>query len=190
MTNRQLQAIETKNRIYQAAIKLMEQQGFQDMKIEEVCKLAGVSVGSFYNYFKSKNEILMEIYKRADHYFESVVAQDLTEDRTADKIITYFVHYAAYNEMTGLETVKQLFHPSNKLFVSKGRFMQALLMQVIKEGQEKGEISTELSPEDMTEFFFIAARGISYDWCSREGAYDQKAYVKDYFSRLIRLFVL
>ena len=73
LTKRQEKAIETKNRIYNAAINLMDRKGFEKITITDISKKAGVSVGAFYHYFKSKNDILAEIFRKADEYFSTQV---------------------------------------------------------------------------------------------------------------------
>ncbi|WP_259596222.1 TetR/AcrR family transcriptional regulator [Clostridium botulinum] len=69
LTKRQIQAINTKNKIYNIATNLMQKEGYDNITIQNICEKAEVSVGSFYHYFESKNDILIELYKKADHFF-------------------------------------------------------------------------------------------------------------------------
>ena len=48
---RQARAAETRKRIVAAAKKLITENGFENVSIEEIAKEAGVSTGSFYTYF-------------------------------------------------------------------------------------------------------------------------------------------
>jgi AcrR family transcriptional regulator len=187
--SRKIQAEATKNKIYKTAIRLMEQKGYSSMKIEDICTKAGVSVGSFYNYFKSKNDILIEIYKRADVYFRETVHPNVVGKSAPENIVDYFVYYARYNEITGVETTKQLFASANKMYISKGRVMQAVLIDVLKRGQESGELTLEFEPEAMTEYLFISARGVCYDWASHDGSYDLQEKMRSYMKMLVQIFV-
>ena len=63
LTKRQIQANDTRNRVYKTALELMETKGLNNTSIEEISMKAGVSVGTFYNYFKSKDDILVDIYR-------------------------------------------------------------------------------------------------------------------------------
>ncbi len=47
--------------IKSVAQKLFLQKGFDNVSVEEITKQAGISKGSFYTYFKSKDELLKEI---------------------------------------------------------------------------------------------------------------------------------
>lgn len=182
ITSRQKQALETKNKIYKTAIVLMEKKGFNNVTIKEISKASGVSVGAFYHYFNSKSDIYFEIYKKGDEYFQKVVSKSLKEQNSFNRIVEYFDFYAKYNLMTGLETTKLLYNTHNKWFLKKGRFMQLLLQEIITEGQNKKEICQIMSPEEITDYLFISARGVVYDWCLNEGKYDlvdtMKSHIK------------
>ncbi|MBU3072097.1 TetR/AcrR family transcriptional regulator [Clostridium estertheticum] len=188
LNNRQLQALNTKNKIYKSAIDLMDKKGYKNIKIQDICKKAGVSVGSFYNCFKSKNEILIEIYKRADEYFITEVANNIYCDNATNEIIKYFDYYAKYNVQVGIDTMKLLYNSNNKLFITKGRDMQNLLNIIIERGQEKNEISNEMSKESITEYLFIAARGVVYNWCLYDGKFDLMEAMNEYMKRVIIIF--
>jgi AcrR family transcriptional regulator len=164
----------------------MEKKGLNNITVEEICKEAGVSIGSFYNCFESKNDILNEIYKVADDYFLSVVTKDMKDGSINDKIIRYFCHYADYNVQRGLEFVKHLYNPRNTMFIKKGRHMQLILQNIIVEAQKLGEMPNDMLPEEIVEYFFIAVRGVVYDWCLHNGQYDLVEFTEKYVKRLIK----
>jgi AcrR family transcriptional regulator len=188
LTSRQKQAIKTRNKIYKNAITLMESNGFENITIEDICNKAGVSVGSFYHYFKSKNDIFFEIYKRADEYFEENVVENLNKDNSIDQIILYFKYYATYNMITGLDTVKQLYNSNNKQFIEKGRYLQKLLKDIVENGQKKSEISSSYTSDYIVEFLFISARGLVYDWCLHEGEYNLEDKIIEFVTNILVIF--
>ncbi|HYF75243.1 MAG TPA: TetR/AcrR family transcriptional regulator [Candidatus Nitrosocosmicus sp.] len=186
VTKRQLQAQNTREKIYRTSVELMEKKGLNNITVEEICKEAGVSIGSFYNCFQSKNDILNEIYKVADDYFQNVVERDMQDGSTSDKIIRFFCYYAEYNVNRGLEFVKHLYNPRNTMFIKKGRHMQLVLQRVIEEAQVKGEIQSDMTSEEIVEYLFISLRGVVYDWCLHNGQYDLVEFVRNYVKRLIK----
>jgi hypothetical protein len=188
LTNRQVQALTTKNKIYNIAVEMMEKNGYENIKIEDICKKAEVSVGSFYNYFESKSDILNEIFKRADNYFEFEVIENLKSTNSLDKIVEFFTYYAKYNEIVGIDAMKQLYKFNNKLFITEGRYMQNSLEDIISKGQSMVEISKNMSVDEISKYLFIAARGIAYDWCLHDGNYDIKEFMNNYFKQLVIIF--
>ena len=188
LTNRKMQALTTKNKIYNIAVELLEKSGYENIKIEDICKKAKVSVGSFYNYFESKSDILNEIFKRADDYFEFDVIDNLRSTNHLDRIVEFFTYYANYNEIVGIDAMKQLYKFNNKLFIAEGRYMQNSLEDIISKGQSKGEISKNMTVDEISKYLFIAARGIAYDWCLHDGQYDIKEFMDNYFKQLVIIF--
>lgn len=52
----------TKEKIFATALNLFAEHGFEATSIRDITKATGLSVASFYNHFKSKNELLQAIY--------------------------------------------------------------------------------------------------------------------------------
>jgi AcrR family transcriptional regulator len=190
-TSRQLQADRTRTLLYSIAVSLMEKQGFTNTTVEEIAQKAGVSVGTFYHYFASKDEIFFDIFKKADEYFKATVEPALTVADEAgqpvfEQIITYFRYYAHYNLNRGFLNINQLYNTKNKFFTRKGRFMQVLLTQVFEKGFARGEFNEGLSAEEVTDYMFTVARGIVYDWCIHEGDYDLEKKTESYIRIALR----
>ena len=53
---RKLQAIETKQKIFEATMELAEEKGIENVQIEDISRKANVSMGLFYKYFALKAE--------------------------------------------------------------------------------------------------------------------------------------
>lgn len=188
LTSRQAQAIKTRNKIYNIAFDLMKKKGFGNITIEDISKKAGVSVGAFYHYFKSKNDILFEIYHRADEYFQENVENKLTSENSLDQMEEFLQHYAKYANSTGIDFSKQLYNTENKFFIKKDRYMLTILQDIIRTGQEKNEVISDMTPEEITDYLFIAARGVIFNWCLHDGEYDLEEKMCGFFKRLIVIF--
>lgn len=52
-----------KERILQAAVKVFADKGFFRATIDDIAREAGVAVGTIYNYFASKDQVLEEIFQ-------------------------------------------------------------------------------------------------------------------------------
>jgi AcrR family transcriptional regulator len=183
-SKRRIQAEETRDRIYKSAINLMKTKGYENFTVSEVCREAGVSVGSFYSYFVTKYDILVEIFKKADDYFKDVVEENLMKGNGLDEIVLYFRYYGTYINMTGTDLQKQLFSPKSKMYATKGRYMVELLRKVIARGQEIGDITSDMTTDEILELLLITARGVSFDWCVKDGEYDVISRIEDYTRKL------
>ena len=54
---------ETRDRIQQAAVRVFSRQGFDRASVKSIAEEAGVAVGSIYNHFKNKDELLISIFE-------------------------------------------------------------------------------------------------------------------------------
>lgn len=183
-SKRRIQAEETRDRIYRSAIGLMKTKGYENFTVSEVCRDAGVSVGSFYSYFVTKYDILVEIFKKADDYFRDVVEENLMKGNGLDEVVLYFRYYGTYVNMTGTDIQKQLFSPKSKMYAEKGRYMIELLRRVVARGQEIGDITSDMTTDEIMELLLITARGVSFDWCVKDGEYDVILRTEDYIRKL------
>lgn len=186
VTKRTLQAIETRNRIYESAIKLMERNGFDNITIEQISKAAAVSVGAFYHHFGSKNDILNEIFKRADDYFSERVIDHLSGETACQRIVSFFNHYARFNIYLGVDHISALYKTQSKFFISSRRLMFTALREIIVNGIETNEISSQLSPDEITDFLFTTARGLAYNWCLHNGQYSLEDKMHMYMNHQVR----
>lgn len=77
---------EKKERILNAAISEFAKKGFNAANINNIAKNAGVSIGSMYNYFASKEDLYLTLIDYGYQLLESVIARiDLSEGTIFDK---------------------------------------------------------------------------------------------------------
>jgi AcrR family transcriptional regulator len=68
---------ERKTEIFQTAIKMFYEKGFNNVSIRDIVKKIGINASSFYNHFQSKNEILTVAYDFYEYnYFKSLPKLD------------------------------------------------------------------------------------------------------------------
>jgi len=79
MTQRERQRLETRRRVFDAAIAVFRRDGVHDCRIEDIAALAGVSRGTFYFHFPTKDAVLTELLADAEAAFVDTV-QALPDD--------------------------------------------------------------------------------------------------------------
>ena len=169
----------------------MEQHGYDNITVEQIAKKANVSVGTYYHHFKSKFDLLVEIYHQGDVFFEEHVRDLLCQyESCAQRVTGYFVLYAQLAVDTGLEMSCKLYIPTNKMFITHGRAMQGLLTEILRLGQEHGELTDAAVLEVITEKLFVAARGVIFDWCLHDGKSDLIADIRELIGRLASTYLL
>ena len=85
---KQTRSIKTKEKILDTAYQLFCKKGYYKTTTNEIAKVAGVSIGSLYSYFKDKDTIFMEILGRYNESFakvQSELTQNMDVYRTDKK---------------------------------------------------------------------------------------------------------
>lgn len=154
----------TREIIYQTTIEMMSKQGFQGTTIRDICKQANIPIGTFYNCFKSKSDILRDIYSSADAFFLDVVSKELEGRMFMEQLRLFTVYYAKLNTDTGLDLMRVLYNPENEWF-TLSRPMQDIMQGIFEKGKSEGVIRTDLTSKRLTENVFGVLRGICYTWC-------------------------
>ncbi len=186
--SRKEQAEVTKLHIFNTALKLLDEMGFEKITIRDIVKAANVSIGTFYYYYASKLDVFYETYYLADAYFEETVVPQLIHASACERIFCFFEHYAKYcSDITSITLTSILFNSNNKCFDRESTAgILRILPEIIEYGQNNGEFRTDETPEDIARFLMISIRGLIYNWCTHNGNYDLHKAIKLHAERLLR----
>lgn len=190
MTNRQLQAEETKRKIFFATMRLLQKHDANDIKIMDIVEEANVSVGSFYNHYSSKTEVFAESYKLEDSYFEEKVEPRLTQADVRERLRFFFDQYAYYNsEIANIGRLRYVLS-CNNIYVERPYDVGTLgvLQRVIQWGVKSGQIRVDESTISMGHFMMVSARGLIDNWYTRKGIFDLRSEMRSFVDKFIRLF--
>ena len=66
---RKQQAQQMRARIQSVALDLFNKEGFENVSVEEIAQAAGCSVGNIYHYFKSKDELAIQLTDNVDRLY-------------------------------------------------------------------------------------------------------------------------
>jgi AcrR family transcriptional regulator len=105
----QKRGIATKNSIMAAAELLFSKKGYHGTNAKEIAGEAGVSVGSFYSYFKDKKALFLEVF--VNHLEESVL-KILSEEKveSADEKNRKAMVYSLIKRMLDSHDMSPEFH--------------------------------------------------------------------------------
>lgn len=171
-TNRQKQALATKQKIFTCAVSLFAQKAYENVTVQDICTEAEVSVGSFYHHFKSKENILDEGYRLFDQNSERVWEAG-HPDSPLESIRFLILEQAKSMEHMGVTAALQYFKnqlsSGEKYILNPDRFFYQKLLYSVKNAVSSNLLTgdTEVITEDMLGI----TRGIIYDWCLHEGSY-------------------
>ena len=165
-----------KEKITAQSIRLFEKNGFTETSIQDVVDSLGVTKGTFYYYFSSKEELLMDIhlgYIDGLLLFQEQILQDASKS-CKDKLLD-IVNMLITNISSQGAAAKIFFREMNnlslehiELIVQKRDQFRLNIEALIRTGVENGEFRPELDVLIIT----MAILGItnwSYQWFNPNG---------------------
>ena len=167
----------TRGKIVSAAWKLFYEQGYDDTTVDEIIEASHTSKGSFYHYFSGKDALLSSLSTLFDDKYEELIAQMYPEMGSFDKLIYLNRELFAMIEATvsvdlmARMYATQLTTQGEKHLLDRKRTYYKLLRQIAQEGQERGEITREMSANEVARIYALCERALIYDWCIRGGEY-------------------
>lgn len=180
-----------RERIIEAAWKLFRDKGFSETTINDIIAEAGISKGTFYYYFRSKDNMLDTLSVVLDAEYERL-AKELPDDMDAfDKMVrvNYEVHSFIndnidYRLMANLYS-SQITKEQSSSLLDRNRVYFRLLEQIVEEGRRRGELTDELSVSETVKYFGLEERALVTDWCMNNGNYHLGEYSRRMFPMMI-----
>lgn len=180
---RQKQAIETKRHIYEAALSLIQEYGFDNVQIDDIARRANVSTGLFYRYFSNKSDILTEyLFGQFNLKYQQIYESYLKELHGFEKI-RKFVHYVIEYHLTGQGKASLRHHYANILvYDRRGQWVignKRPLYEIIEEGIsemiEEGDLPASTNTVDCSRNVAQLIRGAVFEYLLHDdnaGSYD------------------
>ncbi len=193
MTPRKIKGLQTKRKIYNAAITLFLEKGFDEVTVDEIVSYTGTSKGAFYNHFKSKNDILIEKVKEFDSYYLGIQKELPQYGTVREKLHAFVKAVGEIPEIKGYRVdlmrivyCTQIKYSGSEepFLLQKERPAYRVLREIIEEGQKNGEITNKLSTDYIIEMFARCIRAAVVDWCLYNGEFDFSENLQKFFSSI------
>ena len=189
MTKQQLKSKETKERIFQAAKTILQRSGYESLSIKNICEEAGVSNGSFYHHFKTKDDLL-------SYYFiaqptTSTALLDIPQNKQSaiEAIVEVYLNYVAYCKELGVDFVAGYYTPHNQALNpdirSERPYPIVTVQQYLEKSVEANAIELDLTISEIVNDIRMIVIGNSFEWAMRNGEVDMAANMKRSLSRYL-----
>jgi AcrR family transcriptional regulator len=149
---RERKKLETKQRMLDVAVRLFQEQGFDNTSFEEVAEEANVSRATVFNYFPSKRDLLRGIAVEELQKLQQIAARELDDVQQAVAKIRLVMRQLVadtlpYLNVTRYVIVSSMLDPSPEAPTVLG--LGDILHGLVTEAQERGEIRRDLKPVDV-----------------------------------------
>lgn len=194
-TKRALESEAKKKQIRDVALQLFEENGFEQTTIGEISEKSGMSVGSIYHYFGSKDGILNYYLHDIDTICFISGDHDELLSHPLETIMGCLMAYARYWEEVGADLLIHMMPLFSQAYdQSPGVFPPTLkgykeLNAFIAECQERGVIEQDLSSDNITEYLLTIGRSIVHDWGHYGGQFSLTERISSYMPRIVSTFI-
>lgn len=182
LSKQQQKSLETKNRIFSAAKSILQREGYDALSIKNICEEAGVSNGSFYHHFKTKDDLL-------SYYIEEQPAIDsgclaLPKDACEAKkaIILVYLNYVSYCEELGVDFMSNYYTPKNQALNpairTKRPYPIVTVTDYLERALKANVITASLTLEEISTDIRMIVIGNVFEWCLRDGNTDFSGNMK------------
>lgn len=181
MTKRKQQAMETKLRIQQEALKLFEKEGFEQVSMEQIAKAAGCSAGNIYNYFKSKEMLAVNLMDHVDAIYDTMEEEcfDRSKGSAKERLIRFFgqaLEISCKEPLLWQCFVHSLKYPEQQILAIKyERTFFRILKGLVEECQREGAVSQEKTAEEVVRQLTCIFRGVLVQWRIEEDDFEIQA---------------
>lgn len=176
LSKQQLKSKETKERIFQAAIRILQRNGYENLSIKNICEEAGVSNGSFYHHFKTKDDLLSYYIEAQPTINPELLAAPSDKDSAKAAIVEVYLNYATYCKELGVEFVAGYYNPHNQALNPDIRTERPYPIVTVQQYLEKAVysecISLNLSISEVVTDIRMIVIGNAFEWAMRNGEVD------------------
>ena len=174
----------TKGKIINAAWDLFYEQGYENTTVDEIIDASGTSKGSFYHYFEGKDALLGSLSYIFDEEYARL-QNVLSDDMSAFEKLLYLNSelFLMIEDRIDIDLLTRLYSTQlitkgEKHLLDNKRLYYKLLKQIVTKGQSDGELTTEMTANEIVKLYAICERSLIYDWCLCNGEYSITGYAK------------
>lgn len=165
MANRAASVAATRQKLLKNADRILVEKGYQAMSIVDITKASGVAKGTFYNYFETKEDLLLELSKRHLGQLTQQIPE-LAGKTPAASVRQYLVAYLQVVVSSGDNMARQwirfIVDPKNH---KKWEFDLSALTDLLQRLVVDGRLAANTPVARISELLVTEIYGLVFSWC-------------------------
>jgi len=147
-------AVDKRRQILDAAITVFARQGFNACRVSDIADEAGVAYGLVYHYFKSKDQVLNELFTERWSLLlaaiEEVDGQSLTGREKLDAVAGFIIDSYRYEPELMKVIIVEVTRAANsfgRTHLPEIRRAYDLIAKIVADAEAAGEFRNDVDPE-------------------------------------------
>jgi AcrR family transcriptional regulator len=161
---------EIRERLFRSALELFARKGFANTTVEDITEAADVGKGTFFNYFPSKDHILLAFGEMQLAKLETAIAEARSSNMSVQDLLRALPERMTQEPTRNPGIVRTLLQaylsttPVREAMVDMQRRAHALHTQIMQMGQDRGEIRSDMAATEMASVFRQTIFGTLLMW--------------------------
>jgi AcrR family transcriptional regulator len=167
---RERRRIETRERIYRAALEIFARRGYLDTTVEDITEAADVGKGTFFNYFPTKEHVLATYGDERVAAIERSLQNVRTAKRSVRAALKELATDLAGQSAESPDLLRSIFAahlscaPVRAELQNRLQRARRLLGEIVAIGQKRGEIRCDRSPTELARLTQLIFMGVTIAW--------------------------
>jgi AcrR family transcriptional regulator len=167
---RQRRSAETRERLFRAALRLFAEQGFAETTVEDITNAADVGKGTFFNYFPSKEHILIAFSDMQLSKLQATVDQMRARPEPMRSFFRAMTLRMTEEPSKSPDVVRALLQANlssssvRSVMLERSARAEGLLTQLVQIGQERGEFRRDVPALELAQVFRQTIFGTLLMW--------------------------
>jgi len=170
-SNRRLRrSAELHERLFRAALDLFAKKGFAQTTVEDITNSADVGKGTFFNYFPSKEHILLAFGAMQLGKLQAAIAEARRTEQPMPQFLRSLGARMAEEPMRNPEIVRSFLQaylsdtPVREAMLDMQKRILSLQSEMVQLGQQRGEIRDDIPPTEIAQVFRQTIFGTLLVW--------------------------
>jgi AcrR family transcriptional regulator len=170
VSRRERRSADIRERLFRSALRLFAEKGFAETTVEDITEAADVGKGTFFNYFPSKDHILLAFSDMQLGKLAELVAHFRNSDQSLREFIQELTQRMTEEPLRNPGMIRALllgYLSSNavrEVMTEKQEHALALHTQIIEIGQSRGELRKDIPAIEIAHVFRQTIFGTLLMW--------------------------
>ena len=176
LSRQQQKSRETREKIFQAAKRILQKEGYEELSIKNICEEAGVSNGSFYHHFKTKDDLLSYYIEEQPQIDPGLLELPGSVAGVKKGIIQVYMNYVRYCRQLGVEFMAEYYDTKNQALNTSIRterpYPIVTVQTYVEKAVEAGVVRLNVQVDEFTTDIRMIVIGNVFEWCIKHGEAD------------------
>ncbi|MEE8810058.1 TetR/AcrR family transcriptional regulator [Lactimicrobium sp.] len=178
-----------KREIRRKALSLFKEKGYDNVTVNEIASAASISKNTFYYYYKSKEELIRDVFKPSSYSGEKLAVELMKSDDPYEQIMTLCRLTAAHFQLLGKEVVRKamILNLGDNIIMSDRpkekdhhpSWQHEMIHAIYQRAIEQKKIRTDLQIKELVRLQMCLLIGVLQSWATMPCDFDLvKTYLK------------